>query len=125
MANDERSVFESVAPIFTVRNLPEALAFYTDQLEFEIGWTWEDPPTYASVCRDRVEINLGLPPAGELLKTTSVYIALTQIDPFHDRIVARGVTVTVPIGDRAYGMRDFTVVDPSGNSLSFGQARTS
>ena len=113
--------FESVSPIFTVRDVAEALAFYSEQLEFEVGWTWGDPPTYASVCRDRVELNLGLPSEGDALTTSGAYVAVTHIDEYHERLAARGVTFKVAIGDRPYGMRDFAILDPSGNDLSFGQ----
>ena len=116
--------FESVSPIFTVRDIAEALAFYSEQLEFEIGWTWGDPATYASVCRDEIEMNLGLPAKGDTLTTSGAYVAVTNIDEYYGRLAARGVTFKVPIGDRDYGMRDFAVLDPSGNHLSFGQPMT-
>ena len=117
----EPSVLESVSPIFSVADVPQALAFYRDVLGFEIGWTWGEPPTYASVCRNRVELNLGRPAEGEALSPSSAYVALSNIDAYYAGIVARGAPVTVPIGDRPYGMRDFTVADPSGNTLSFGE----
>jgi uncharacterized glyoxalase superfamily protein PhnB len=122
MADGEQSVFESLTAIFQVRDLPEALAFYKDLLGFEVGWTWGEPPTYASVCRDRVEINFGAPKEGQAITPSSIYIVVTDVDAYHDAIRARGATVAVPIGDRDYGMRDFTVVDPSGNRISYGQA---
>ena len=121
MAKDEKSTFESLAAIFQVRDLPEALAFYTEMLEFEVGWTWGEPATYASVCRDRVEFNFGTPQEGQAITPSSVYIGISNIDAYHERICRRGVEVAVPIGDRDYGMRDFTIADPSGNRLSFGQ----
>jgi len=122
MTNDEPSVFESMAAIFQVRDFAEALAFYPEVLGFEVGWTWGDPPGYASVCRDRVEINFGAPQQGQGIVPSGIYIAITNIDSYYARIQARGAEIAVPIGDRDYGMRDFTVVDPSGNRLSFGQA---
>ena len=121
MASEQRPVFESLAAIFEVRDFAEALAFYTDKLGFEVGWTWGEPVSYASVCRDRVEINFGEPQEGQTISPSSVYIAISNIDAYHARLAARGVEIAVPIGDRAYGMRDFTVADPSGNRLSFGQ----
>jgi predicted enzyme related to lactoylglutathione lyase len=121
MANGERTSFDSLAAIFQVRDLPEALAFYVDVLGFEIAWTHGEPPSYASVRRDRVEINFGAPSEGQAVSPSSVYISLTHIDAFYERIRAAGASVTLPIGDRPYGMRDFNIVDPSGNALTFGQ----
>jgi len=37
------------------------------------------------------------------------------------RLIARGVAIVEPIGDRDYGMRDFAVTDPDGHRLVFGQ----
>lgn len=122
MPDGERSTFEGLTAIFEVRDFQEALAFYTDVLGFEQDWVWGDPPSYASVCRDSAAINFGAPKPGQVVTPSRVYISLTDIDAYHDAILARGATIDVPIGDRPYGMRDFTVVDPSGNRLSYGQA---
>ena len=35
---------------------------------------------------------------------------------------ARGAWIIVPPADRAYGMRDFNVLDPDGNTLVFGMS---
>lgn len=121
MSDGETSTFEGLTAIFQVRDFQEALAFYTDVLGFEQDWVWGEPPNYASVCRDRVAINFGAPKPDQVITPSSVYISVTDIDAYHDAIKARGAVVDVPIGDRPYGMRDFTVVDPSGNRLSYGQ----
>ncbi|MGI9384649.1 MAG: hypothetical protein ACR2PO_15970 [Methyloligellaceae bacterium] len=34
---------------------------------------------------------------------------------------AAGVRIAVPIADRAYGLRDFRIIDLSGNHLSFDE----
>ena len=118
---DAEPAFAGFAAIFQVRDVQQALAFYSGVLGFETGWTWGEPPTYASVCRGPVEINFGAPEQGQTLSPSSVYITLTDIDAYHEGIRARGAEIAVPIGDRPYGMRDFTVADPDGNRLSFGQ----
>jgi catechol 2,3-dioxygenase-like lactoylglutathione lyase family enzyme len=48
--------FESVAPNLSVVDLPGALDFYERVLGSSRAWTWGDPMTLASVCRDGVEI---------------------------------------------------------------------
>lgn len=121
MLDRTQSEFEGLTAIFQVRDLQEALAYYTNVLGFEIGWTWGEPPTYACVCRGRAAINFGAPKEGQTISPSSIYIALTQIDAYYESIRAQGANVTVPIGDRPYGMRDFTVTDPSGNQISYGQ----
>jgi uncharacterized glyoxalase superfamily protein PhnB len=115
------AVLESVTPIFQVTDLARALAWYQQALGFEIGWTWGEPPSRASVCRDRTEVNLALP-GNESMTISRAYFSVRGIDDYYRRIVDSGTELLVPIGDRPYGMRDFAVIDPSGNELSFGEA---
>jgi uncharacterized glyoxalase superfamily protein PhnB len=47
---------------------------------------------------------------------------MAGVDTYYERITVAGAKVAVPLADRPYGMRDFRIVDPSGNELSFGEA---
>ena len=115
-------VFESVAPLLSVDDLKSALEYYQRVLGFQIGWTWGEPPYLASVCRQRVELNLGERGKAGPPGTSRVYIRVSGVDACYERISKSGATIATPIADRPYGMRDFGVLDPSGNQLDFGQA---
>lgn len=112
---------QSVSPILQVPDMLAALEFYRTVLGFEVAWTWGDPMDHAAVCRDKVEIMLALA-LQEPQPISSVYIVMSGIDDYHAGIVKAGGNVTVPLAERPYGMRDFRVVDPAGNQLSFGEA---
>ena len=58
-------------------------------------------------------------PAGDRL----VYVAIADPDSLHDRAVAAGAEVALPLTDTDYGSRDFTLRDPEGNLWSFGTYR--
>ncbi len=111
---------DSVSPIFPADDLAGSIAFYRDRLGFDLAWSWGAPPELASVCRDGIEIMLRQR-SGDGPANAQVYLGVTGIDAWYGRLEAAGVTIPVPIGDRAYGMRDFRIVDPAGNALSFGQ----
>jgi uncharacterized glyoxalase superfamily protein PhnB len=113
---------ESIAPIFAVRDLAEALAFYKDALGFELARVWGTPPDIAAVCRDNVEITLTSRPEAQPRAASSVYLRVSDVDSYCAQMVRAGARIVVPIGDRAYGMRDFRVADPSGNELNVGKA---
>ena len=113
--------FDSLSPIFAVENLDEALRFYQDVLGFSVAWSWGSPAELAGVCRDGVQITLAARPDAKPGGTSKIYLQVSGIDQFHDHIQRSAGRVTVPIADRAYGMRDFRVVDPSGNELDIGQ----
>jgi uncharacterized glyoxalase superfamily protein PhnB len=88
-------------------------------LGFDIAWQWGNPPNLANVCRDRVSMSLSVASGAPAI--ARVYVQMGGVDAFYERIVAAGATVDVPIGNRPYGMRDFRIVDPDGNELSFGE----
>jgi uncharacterized glyoxalase superfamily protein PhnB len=119
MTETDTAKLEAAVPTLQVADLSAAIAFYRDMLGFEVGWTWGDPPRRASVRRDRVELTF-VESAGAESATSSVYVHTTGIDDYYRR-VSRSDAVTVPIGYRPYGMRDFSIVDPSGNQLTFGE----
>jgi uncharacterized glyoxalase superfamily protein PhnB len=113
--------FESLAPILAVDDLHQALAFYRDLLGFTLAWCWGEPPDLAGICRDAVEITLMArkdKPQGR----GRVSLRITDIDALYARLKQAGAAITVPIGDRSYGLRDFRIVDPGGNELDIGEA---
>ena len=121
MSEDNKAFLEAAVPILSVTDLPEALDYYERVLGFQVGWKWGEPPRLASVCRDRVELNLSQSGEGKP-GPSKVYFQMAGVDAYYDHITIAGAKVAVPIADRPYGMRDFRIVDPSGNELSFGEA---
>jgi catechol 2,3-dioxygenase-like lactoylglutathione lyase family enzyme len=54
---------------------------------------------------------------------TSLRIMVADIDAVWNRVLALGLEPTHAIGDRFYGLRDFTIAAPDGFELRFAQAR--
>jgi catechol 2,3-dioxygenase-like lactoylglutathione lyase family enzyme len=48
-------------------------------------------------------------------------IMVDDIDAVWERMRALGIAAVHPIGDRHFGLRDFTLVDPSGFEIRFAQ----
>ena len=108
-------------PIFSVIDLAAALEYYERVLGFTVGWKWGEPPHLASVCRDRVELNLSRSEETKVA-VSKVYFQMSGVEQYYNELTAAGATVAVPLADRPYGMKDFRILDPSGNELSFGEA---
>jgi len=121
MPEDKAMVLEAAVPILSVSDLSEAIDYYEQILGFQVGWRWGEPSRLASVCRDRVEVNLSQPPEQKPV-ISRVYFQMAGVDAYYNHITMAGAKVAVPLADRPYGMRDFRIVDPSGNELSFGEA---
>lgn len=54
------------------------------------------------------------------MNAASCYLHVTNADSWHAALMDAGVG-TGPITDQPWGMREFAVVDPSGNLIRIGQ----
>lgn len=111
------------ATVFAVSDMERSLTFYNQGLGFEIEFTWMDPPEYAVLKRDNVNLHLSLtddpinPP-----KHRSLYIFPYNVDAVYSEFKNKNLTGLSEIGDRDYDMRDFDVRDPDGYIVCFGLA---
>ncbi len=110
-----------VFPVFLVRNLDEALEYYREKLAFSVAWTWGKPVSRAGITLGDIEIQLegaglGAPPGPSV-----VYCHMTEVQSYYDTCRARGAIFAMELGERPWGMRDFRVIDPSGNRIGFGE----
>jgi catechol 2,3-dioxygenase-like lactoylglutathione lyase family enzyme len=102
-----------------VSDVEKAVAFYVDQLGFQLGWKWGTPLSHANVCRDSIALDLVASPPGRL-GAAMAYIQLSGVDAYFCELKERNVALG-ELGDRPYAMRDFEVIDPCGNRLAFGE----
>ncbi len=105
-------------PSLAVSDVRAAAEFYTTRLGFRLGFTWGEPPTIAGVNLGQVQIFLeqGRPvPEG-----CSIYFVVDDADALYDFHRAGGLDIAEPIGDRPWGIRDYTLRDLHGYHLVFG-----
>ena len=121
-----------VIPSIRVRDMAEALAFYTGRLEFTLDSGGEDT-TNSSLTRGdaRVMIETAADHYGdaynvairERLGTQSsiaLYIEAEDLAAFYSRLEASGsVRIIDPLAERPWGQEEFTVEDHEGNWLTF------
>jgi uncharacterized glyoxalase superfamily protein PhnB len=117
----DSTTFEAAVPIVTVDNLQESIRYYEGVFGFQTGWIHGDPPQLASMFRDKVELNLRQRELSEPAARSRVYFELSNPDSLFAHVASCGADVKEPLADRGYGMRDFSVRDPSGNELGFGK----
>ena len=118
---DTKVEVNAVFPIFTVRDLDEAIAYYRDELGFTAAWTWGSPPIRAGVRLGAVEIHLVCDPNGLQLGPSVVYCHMTGVDAYYAACRSRGAEIAMELGPRPWGVRDFRVMDPSGNRIGFAE----
>ena len=120
-----------VVPSIRVRDMAEALAFYTGPLEFTLdrGGDGEGNSSltrgdahvmiettadyygdeYYAAIRERI----GTP------SSIALYMEATDLAAFHSKLQAAGTRIVDPLAERPWGQEEFTVEDHEGNWLTF------
>jgi uncharacterized glyoxalase superfamily protein PhnB len=114
--------FTGVQPVLAVDDLARDLSYYVEQLGFTVAWKWGEPAVRAGVARDGLELQLVSDQRFAPACSSRVYFSVRGVDAYYAQCLAGGATIELPLDDRPFGMRDFRVVDRSGNVLGFGEA---
>lgn len=80
--------------------------------------TWEDHQLFlaeATAFHDVHAIAVAAPP----FPTANVRVMVPDVDRYWQLANEMGARVVTPIGDRYYGLRDFTIADPDGFGVRF------
>jgi catechol 2,3-dioxygenase-like lactoylglutathione lyase family enzyme len=120
-------VEEYAVPILPSRDLRETLGFY-ERLGFENRGAPPDEWDYLILGRGGIELHFYGDPAVDPLTTAAMcYVRAADADALHAEWERIGVPSDERTGSRLeepmdtdYGMREFAVVDPSGNLVRVG-----
>jgi len=106
-----------VTPTLPVSDLDEATSFY-EAAGFHLH-RYSDGYAFVHLS-DQSVFDLGLEPIDPATNRAGCCIIVTDVDDWHVRLTAADLPVTA-VEDQEYGMREFTLTDPSGNRLRLGQ----
>ena len=124
-----------ISPLFIVRHVPTALAFYRDKFGFEITFQGPEPGDifFGIVCRGGAQIlfkDVGVAPIPNYTRDIKqgiarwdAYVAVPDPDALAAEFASRNVTFFEPLADTDDGLRGFEVQDADGYVLFFGRAR--
>lgn len=125
----------SIEPFVKCSNVADSIAFYCEILDFEVQTRPDPDPTafmskYGSISRQGALVHLSAH-AGDGVFGNVVYVRVDDLAALYEKFVGRGLAkpqdgasaglTMVPV-DQTWGMREFSVRDPDGNRLTFGQA---
>lgn len=122
-------MFRSAAPVFPVADVNAALRWYADVLDFEtlhVNADVDGAANYAIVRLGEVQVHLlqnGFEDEPTRSPAEAMFTMSGDIDDLEARLKQRGLVFHREIADQPWGARDFTVLDPDGNSIwiaSFG-----
>lgn len=119
-----------ISPELVVPDVVAAAEFYRDKLGFQIHGYFLDPPVYAMVGRDNVEIHFGKSDSGGAASPNHLrrkglgldaYIWVNDLDSLYAELQSRGVRVIDPPTMRVYKCYEMVVEDIFGFHLAFSQ----
>lgn len=126
-----RSRLTSIIPLFIVRDVAPAIAFYRERLGFELEFLGpEDDPCFAIVERDGVRIMMKaiLPevppipnPSRHPWARWDAYVHAPDPDRLAEEFTSRGVVLHEPLANTPDQLRGFEVRDVDGYVLFFGR----
>jgi GNAT superfamily N-acetyltransferase len=120
--DEGRVTLRSSEPIFPVADVVATVRYYREVLGFQEGWTWGQPPDFGGVRWGKVGAMFALqatpePPVGGQWHAYFV----EGIDVLYDLHRRNGAAIRSPLGDKPWGLREYTVSDLNGHFLRFGQ----
>lgn len=109
-------------PKLPMRDQRATRAYYVDQLRFRVFGEYDD---YLMVERDGVQLHFfGFRELDVAQNYGQVYLRTTAIDELYQELLERGVPIhpNAPLQTKPWGQREFSLIDPDGNLLTFGQS---
>lgn len=113
----------SIHPKLPMRSKAITQAYYVEQLGFELAST-HDYPEYLMVKKDAIELHFFLFPTLDPLENYGqVYLRTAEIDSLYQYFLDRKVAIhpNGPLETKPWGQREFSLLDPDHNLLTFGQ----
>ena len=119
----------SIYPLVRYQDPAKGIRFLTEAFGFTEHMVAEEPKgniVHAQLAWGTGLVMLG-PSSGGAdpfdLGPTSIYLAVDDPDAHHDRAVAAGAEIVMPLTDQDYGSREYAARDPEGNVWCFGTYR--
>lgn len=112
----------AAVPVVNVADIQEALDFYVGSLGFEQAF---QVGPYAGVQLGAAMIHLNGGSDSWNARPTSVRVTVDGIDDYHEAMDGLGlVKADEPLQDTPFGHRQFSVLDPTQNRITFVQFDT-
>ncbi len=122
--------FKRIAPQIVVPDVVTTAEWYRDKLGFTILGYFADPPVYALVEGDLVEIHFGKADDGALVQVNEtlrqrlgndLYIWVSEINAVYEELASRGVEITEGPVKRIYESTEVVIKDCNGFQLVFAE----
>ncbi len=112
-----KRLLEKIMPELPLSNVPAGVAYYRDVLGFTVNYQQDDLGVM-----DRDDVRLLLIARTEKHSGIgSAYVYVDNADTLHAELLSKGARVQSEPISRPWGLREFRVLDPEDNQITFGQ----
>ncbi|MFZ4779575.1 MAG: VOC family protein [Terrimicrobiaceae bacterium] len=105
-------------PTLAVTSLKQAVEFYANKLGFEMIL---QSGNYVAVGRENVQIGFVFDKNASKGYKPSFYIRMVRIDDYYKEVKDTGVKLATELKTSTSNMKEFSLVDPDGYTLIFGE----
>ncbi len=118
MPKGDPEQFYQGAPLLLVPDIATTADYYRKILGFKSdpGGTSSE---YTVVWRDNASVHLAR--GEQALTGVRIFFWVKDVNALHEEVNKRGAEIVIPIETRPYKIRDFSIRDPNGVLLVFGQ----
>jgi predicted enzyme related to lactoylglutathione lyase len=106
-----------IMPEIPLNDVAAGIAYYRDLLGFSINYAQHD---LGVMDRDSVRLLL-ITRTKEHTGIGSCCVYIKDADALYEELLAKGANIPVPPVSQPWGLREFHVLDPEGNRISFAQ----
>ncbi|TCD27477.1 VOC family protein [Pedobacter psychrodurus] len=112
-------MLKTATPILASLNAEETIKFYTEKLGFTFHNNWDG---YIILSKDEISIHLWPTNDESIPKNTGCYIYVTAVDELYVEYTKQDVVhPNGKLKNMPWGMRQFSILDNSGNIIHFGE----
>jgi hypothetical protein len=113
--------FIAATPVLASLDIARSVAFFEAQLGFlQIHL---EPGVYGIVARDGVRVHFWACDDRRIAEATSCRIQVTDIQTLYERCVDKAIVhPNAPLAEQPWGTREFAILDPDGNLVTFHEA---
>ncbi len=112
----DEGMVQLAIPVLPCNDVAAAIAHYRDVLGFHVDYQQANLGVM-----DRDHVRVLLVPRSSGAGPAAAYFYVRDADALHAELGARGGRVQGEPVSHPWGLRDFEVLDPDGNSLTFGE----
>ncbi len=111
--------FWAVVPVLATDDIPKTVGYYRDVLGFGVDDSFSGPD-WTVLWADQCQLFLSLNPSvAATAAGQEVMICVPGVDAIYERHKAKGAKIVSELENKSWGLREYTVEDPSGYHLRF------